>query len=98
MRLIERDVAEEHTEAHQRKCRREPHHDHHHDEAQHRQPECWIAHVFRSPTMPRWRATSSISFARSIAIFRAYSSTYSMLYNCSCETLIFDTSYHWVIT
>ena len=78
-RVVERDVAEEHSEAHQREGRREPHHDDDHDEAEHQEPEGGIAHVLRSPPMPRWRATSSISLARSMAILRDSSSTYSLL-------------------
>src|SRR6185437_10506867 len=82
VRLVIGDVAEEETEAHEGERGREPHHDHDHDEAEHRQPECWIAHLFKSPPMPRWRAISSISFARSIAILRDSSSTYSLCASC----------------
>src|SRR6478609_11606210 len=92
MRHVKRDVAEEHAEAHQRKGRREPHHDHNHDEAEHQKAECGIAHVCRSPPMPRWRATSSIFLAFSIAILRDSSSTYSLCASCSSMTSISATS------
>src|SRR6185312_5659837 len=89
---VKRDVAEEHPEPHQREGRREAHHDHDDDEAKHRQSEGGIAHVFMSPPMPRWRATSSISLARSIAILRDSSSTYSLCASCSSMTSVSATS------
>src|SRR6187401_3150688 len=92
MRLVEGDVSEEHAEAHQRKGRRESHHDHDHDETEHQKAECGIAHVCRSPPMPRWRATSSIVLAFSIAILRDSSSTYWLCANCSSTTSISATS------
>src|SRR5215510_1549032 len=73
MRHVKRDVTEEHAEAHQGKGRREPHHDYDHDEAEHQKPECGIAHVCRSPPMPRWRATSSIDLASSMTSISATS-------------------------
>src|SRR6185312_1734665 len=89
---VKRDVAEEHPEPHQREGRREAHHDHDDDEAKHRQSKGGIAHVCKSPPMPRWRATSSISLARSIAILRDSSSTYSLFASCSSMTSISATS------
>src|SRR4051795_9613597 len=91
-RIVERDVAEEHPQPHERKRRREAHHDHDHDEAEHQKPECGIAHVLRSPPIPRWRAVSSISWARRIAILRDSSSTYSLWASCSSTTSISATS------
>src|SRR5207344_2346284 len=91
-RVVERDEAEEHSQAHQSEGRREPHHDYDHDEAEHQEPECWVAHVLRSPPIPRWRATSSICLARSIAILRDSSSTYSLCASCSSMTSVSATS------
>src|SRR5262249_25546731 len=91
-RVIEGDKAEEHAEAHQGEGRRESHHDHNHDEAEHQKPECGITHVLRSPPMPRCRAVSSISLARSMAILRDSSSTYSLCASCSSTTSISATS------
>ena len=42
--------------------------------------------------MPRWRAVSSISLARSMAILRDSSSTYSLCASCSSTTSISATS------
>src|SRR5262249_58078776 len=81
-----RDESEHDPEAHQRESRREPHHDDDHDEAEHQEAEGWIAHFCRSPPMPRWRAISSISFARSMASLRDASSTYSLCANVSSTT------------
>src|SRR6266851_5209064 len=91
-RVIKRDVAEEHPQAHQRKGGGEAHHDHNHDEREHQQPECGIAHVCKSPPMPRWRAVSSICCAFSIAILRDSSSTYSLCASCCSMTSISATS------
>src|SRR5262249_41775215 len=91
-RVVECDEAEEDSEAHERKCRREAHHDHDDDEGQHQEPECGVAHVLASPPIPRWRAVSSISWARSIAILRDSSSTYSLCASCSSMTSISATS------
>src|SRR5207245_5329868 len=87
-RVIERDVAKKYAKAHQRERCREAHHDHKHDECEHQEPKCRIAHVFRSPPIPRWRALSSISCARSIAILRDSSSTYSLCASCCSMTSI----------
>src|SRR4029079_12840510 len=89
---MKRDVAEKHPEAHEREGGREPHHDHDHDEAQHQEPERGVAHVCRSPPMPRWRAASSMAFARSIATLRDSSSTYSLCASCSSMTSVSATS------
>src|SRR5204863_5434516 len=72
--------------------RRKAHHDHAHDEHQHQESEGGLAHVFNSPPIPRWRALSSISCARSIAILRVSSSTYSLCASCSSTTSISATS------
>ena len=52
-RIVERDEAEEHSEAHQREGRGKTHHDDDDDERQHQQAECGIAHVCTSPPIPR---------------------------------------------
>ena len=89
-RIEERDVAEEDSEPHQREGRGEAHHDHDHDEHEHQQPEHGFAddHVCKSPPMPRWRASSSILCARSIAALRVSSSTCSLCASCSSTTSI----------
>src|SRR4030095_9200689 len=93
-RIEERDVAEEDSEPHQRKGCCEAHHDDDDDERQHQQPEHGIAdHVCKSPPMPRWRATSSIFCAPSIAIFLDSSSTYWLCASCSSTTSISATSF-----
>src|SRR6185295_8603986 len=90
--IVEGNVAEHDAEPHQREGGGEPHHDHDHDEGKHQQPECGVAHVCRSPPMPRWRALSSISWARAMAILRDSSSTYSLCASCSSTTSISATS------
>src|ERR1700704_4416414 len=93
MGRVKRDVTEKHSEAHEREGRREAHHDDDHDEAEHQEPECGVAHVLRSPPMPRWRATSSICLARSMATLREASSTYWLFANCSSMTSVSATSF-----
>ena len=44
--------------------------------------------------MPRWRAASSMSLARSIAICRDSASTYSLWASCSSITSISATSFN----
>src|SRR5215218_5822384 len=92
-RTIKRIETKKHAEAHQRKGRREPHQNDDDDERQHQEAERRIAdHVCRSPPMPRWRAVSSICCARSMAIWRDSSSTYSLAASCSPTTSISATS------
>src|SRR6185436_3034627 len=90
--IVERDESEEHPEAHQRESRRETQHDHDHNERQHQESKRRVAHLFKSPPIPRWRAVSSISCARSMAILRDSSSTYSLCASCSSTTSISATS------
>ena len=93
-RIVERDEAEEHAEAHQREGRGETHHDDDDDERQHqtgrvRDRSC-VARLrpFRADA-PFRRSRA----APSIAILRDSSSTYSLCASCSSMTSISATSF-----
>src|SRR5207245_3195968 len=95
-RAEERDVAEDHPQAHQRESRGEAHHDRDHDEPQHGQTERGGAHG-PFPPLPsgvtvRWRAASSIAFAESMATRLDSSSTYLLFDSCVSITSISSTS------
>src|SRR5207237_812961 len=88
----ERDVPEDHAQAHQRERGGEAHHDGDHDEPEHGEAEGGIAHGLLCSTALRWRAASSIACAPSIAMRRDSSSTYSLLPSWVWITSISSTS------